>query len=306
MVTRTPILYHNILTPMTKIFEGDILPSMEIREFNEKIEMSTGGQTSLFFLGTGGAFSKKNFQNNVLVIKGNDHILIDCGLLCPFSFASFNSSISDVQNLLITHAHGDHIGGLEEIALSGMYMKHQKPNIIIEDCFKKSLWNNSLKGACGRRCEPGMNPKVTFDDYFTQIKPKKIKGAPRPFFETNIGSINLKLFRTKHIFTKKDSWKSAFYSVGALIDSRIIFTSDSVYDPELLEWLCSSFDIEYIFHDCQFGTNAVHASYDELKTLDPSIKAKMILCHYNDGKEDFDVSKDGFFSLAKRGVYYDF
>lgn len=51
---------------MTKIFEGDILSSMEIREFNGKIEMSTGGQTSLFFWEPEGHFQKRIFRTMYL------------------------------------------------------------------------------------------------------------------------------------------------------------------------------------------------------------------------------------------------
>ena len=88
---------------------------MTIRDFNNAIQLTNDGKLSFFFLGTGSAFTKVNFQNNVIVIKGNDHILIDCGTLCPFSFSKFNSNITDIKNILITHSHADHIFGNKEL-----------------------------------------------------------------------------------------------------------------------------------------------------------------------------------------------
>lgn len=280
---------------------------MNCRDFNNSIELKNDGQLSLFFLGSGSAFTKKNFQNNLIIIKGNDHVLIDCGTLCPFAFSTFNSKITDIENILITHSHADHIGGLEEVALMNMYVTKRRPKMIITNEYKKILWNNSLKGGLSVRGEDGMRQKMNFDDYFEQIKPREIKKSPRPFYEVNIGSINLKIFRTKHLFSKNNNWKHSYYSVGVLIDDRVLFTGDSKNDPELINWLTSEYNIEGIFHDCQFGRNAVHAGYEELKsTIPDSLKPKTLLCHYNDGSENTDVKKDGFAGLVHRGIYYEF
>ena len=89
---------------------------MVIRQFKTSIEFQNNGQLSFFFVGTGGAFSKKFFQNNVLIIKGRDHILVDCGTACPYSLSTFDARITDIKNFLITHSHADHAGGLEEVA----------------------------------------------------------------------------------------------------------------------------------------------------------------------------------------------
>lgn len=281
---------------------------MKTREFKDTVEFTNNGQLSLFFIGSGSAFSKKYFQNNLLVIKGNDHVLIDCGTLCPFAFSQFNGKISDIKNLLITHTHADHAGGLEEVALMNMYVTGTKPNMVINDDFKKILWKQTLKGGLGLKGESMPNPRMTFDDYFIQIRPKKIKKSPRPFFEVNVGSINLKLFRTKHLFTKKDTWRSAYYSVGVLIDDRILFSGDTQADKEVIDWLTSEFKIDYIFHDCQFANNAVHTSFEELCRIIPrSYREKTFLCHYSDNADQKNslVLSEGFAGCVQRGVYYD-
>ena len=200
---------------------------MVMREFNKRLELTNDGKLSFFFVGVGGAFSKKYFQNNLLIIKGSEHILVDCGTLCPFSITTFNANITDIKTFLITHSHADHAGGLEETALMNMYVTRRRPKMIITDEYKKILWENTIKGGCSIRGEDDMPKYMKFDDYFEQIRPVKMEGMPRPMHEINIGTINLKMFRTKHLFLSTDTWENSFYSVGLIIDDRIVFTGDT-------------------------------------------------------------------------------
>lgn len=279
---------------------------MNCRKFDKSIEYTNDGGLSLFFLGTGSAFTKTNFQTNFLIIKENQHILVDCGTLCSLSFNQLNSKISDISTFIITHSHADHTGGIEEVALLGKYFSKKKLKIIISDEYKKELWNETLKGGCKSSGELSNRKKLCFDDYFQQLKPSKLKNYPRPFYDINIKNLNIKLFRTKHSFNTFDTWKTGMYSVGIIIDNRILFTGDSKYDPEIIEWINKKFNIEYIIHDCSLVKNSVHACYDELKQLPQSIKNKTFLCHYGDNYKSIDSKKDGFLGFIERAVYYDF
>ena len=281
---------------------------MLTRELDSKLELSNDGQLSFFFIGTGGAFSKKYFQNNLLIIKGSDHVLVDCGTLCPLALTAFNAKITDITTFLITHSHADHAGGLEEAALMNMYVTRRRPKMIITDEYKKILWEKTIKGGCGIRGEDGLPKYMTFDDYFEQVRPVPLTGTPRPMFEVTLGSLNLKLFRTKHLFLSTDTWENSFYSLGLVVDDRIVFTGDTKADFALVDWLTRDFNPEVIFHDGQMGTNAVHAGIAELKNFPAAIKNRMYLCHYGDAdpaRED-EIKALGFAGLAKRGVYYDF
>ena len=279
---------------------------MKTRHFVSNIELTNSGNLSLFFLGTGNAFTKTAFQTNLLIIKGQDHLLVDCGTLCSYAFENmYNGRITDIKNLLLTHPHADHIGGVEELALAGKYITKRLVNLVITDEFKKCLWEESLKGGI-QYSEEGV---MTFDDYFNQIKPVRIQKKPFEMFETNVGSINIKLFRTRHVTTRKNSLKQSQISYGLIIDDRILFTADTQFNPEQLKFLLDKYkNIEVIFHDCDVMgySRGVHAAYDELVTLPKEIKAKTYLSHYSEAVSTIDALVDGFAGLAKHWVYYDF
>lgn len=279
---------------------------MKTRHFVSNIELTNSGNLSLFFLGTGNAFTKTAFQTNLLIIKGQDHLLVDCGTLCSYAFENmYNGRITDIKNLLLTHPHADHIGGVEELALEGKYTTKRLVNLVITDEFKKSLWEESLKGGI-QYSEEGV---MTFDDYFNQIKPVRIQKKPFEMFETNVGSINIKLFRTRHVTTRKNSLKKSQISYGLIIDDRILFTADTQFNPSQLQFLLDKYNkIEVIFHDCDVMgySRGVHAAYDELVTLPKEIKEKTFLSHYSEAVSTIDALVDGFAGLAKHWVYYDF
>ena len=278
---------------------------MKIEKLQDSLELTNDGGLSFFFVGVGSAFSKKHYQNNILIVKGNDHILVDCGITCPTALYNYGSNITKIKNILITHSHADHIGGLEEAALMGRYVTKSRPKMYITKQYKKLLWNQSLRGG-NSYGEMSAGRFLTFDDYFELVEPKLISKRPRPIYETNCGSINIKVFRTRHIPDNAGSWKKAFYSTGILIDDRILFPADTQFDQELIDWMTSTYPIEYIFHDCQFYTGGVHASYDELKTLPETVRNKMYLCHYGDNFESFSPEADGFIGFAKEGHFYHF
>jgi ribonuclease BN (tRNA processing enzyme) len=278
---------------------------VKIQKNKSKIHYTNNGQLELFFLGVGSAFSKKNFQTNLLLIKGDQHLLIDCGTRCSQAFYELGASITDVENFLITHSHADHIGGLEEVSLMGKYFTKRKPLMLITKEYQKLLWEKSLRGGQGYN-EGKSGGLLKFEDLFQIQRPKQLKGVPREAYQTRMGDLDIQMFRTKHIPDLSRDWKHSFWSCGILIDEKILFTSDTRFDFELIDYYNKKYDLEVIFHDCQFFTGGVHASLDELNAFSPEIKKKMYLVHYGDNWGDFrKVVKDyGFAGLAEQHKYY--
>lgn len=278
---------------------------MEIKAFENEIELKNNGELSLFFVGAGSAFSKKYFQTNLIITKGDAHILVDCGTMCPYVMeAVYKTPVTKIKNLIVTHLHADHMGGIEEMILLGRYVTNRKVNIVITDKFKKQLWNNSLKG--GNRYSD--NGPLTFDDYFTQEKPKLITKKPFEIWEYQIDGLNIKLFRTLHVTEKPLKKKHSQFSQGLIIDDKVLFTGDTQFNKPQLDWILQNFNIEAIFHDCDISDrhDGVHATYHQLNTLDSKTKEKIYLCHYNSKMETVNAEADGFAGFIKKGQYYIF
>lgn len=269
-----------------------------------KTQLTNKGELNLLLLGCGSAFATTLHQTNVLVVKGNDHLLIDCGTKCASALAQVGLKLSAIQTFLITHSHADHIGGLEEAQLSARYITRKRPSMVITQQYQDILWNQSLRGGS----EQSEVKLLTFPDLWKVIRPKPIKGFSRDCWQTSIGSIDIKMFRTMHFPDKAKSWRDSAWSCGLVIDERILFTSDTRFDPEMLEEFDSKFSLEVIFHDCQLFTGGIHTSITELSHLPESIRRKIVLVHYGDKWRDFMAQANDakFHSWGRQGHTYHF
>jgi hypothetical protein len=274
------------------------------RHPNKRVKLVNRGDLSLYFVGTGSAFAKTLNQNNLLIIKGNDHLLVDCGTKCSQALHDVGLPILNIRNFLITHSHADHIGSLEEVMLFNRYVLQTKPNIVINRAYQNILWEQSLKGGSG----PSESKHLEFEDLWQINRPRKLKGFPRETWEADVGGINVKMPRTMHIPDSSKSWRDSHWSCGVIIDERILYTSDTRMDVDLLESFDALFNLEYIFHDCQLFTGGVHSSLEELSALPAALKSRIVLMHYGDNWRDFrgQARKAGFHSWAKEGHTYTF
>ena len=275
--------------------EGAILP------------LTNGGSLDLTFIGAGSAFSKKFFQNNILIVKGDSHLLVDCGTRAPEALALLGLTVGNVSNYLITHTHADHVGGLEEVMLVNRYGLHCKTTMVVTGKLRRALWTKSLRGGASYN-EEHDGEFLSFEDFWDVVAPRRVPGGDRELCEARIGDIEIRLFRTKHIPDSAPDWNSAFASYGVIVDRRILFTSDTRYDPEMVVSLDAQYGFEAIFHDCQLFTGGVHASLDEIAGLPPAIRAKTRLMHYGDKIQDFAprIAELGFAGIAGQWNTYSF
>lgn len=272
------------------------------------LPLSSDGSLQLFFVGAGSAFSKRFYQTNLLIIKEDTHLLIDCGTRAPESLSFLGLPVTRIENFLITHSHADHIGGLEEVMLMNRYAAGQrKPRIVLSKAYQKVLWGSSLRGGCAFNERRGTRA-LSFEDFWTPVRPRRIRGADRELSETQIGALKLTIFRTKHIPDNAASWRDSAPSHGVIIDDRVLFTSDTRYDPDMVTALDRTFGFETIFHDGQLFTGGVHASLDELAALPADIKARMYLMHYQDSVDSRreEALRQGFAGFAEQWRHYVF
>jgi ribonuclease BN (tRNA processing enzyme) len=271
------------------------------------LPLTNSGDLSLTFIGAGSAFSKKYYQNNILIVKGGAHVLVDCGTRAPEALARLGLSVTTVRNYLITHGHADHIGGLEEVMLVNRYAARQKSTLVATDRLKRILWSMSLRGGSSFN-EVHEGKPLQLSDFWDFITPIRVPGGERELCEVDIGDINIRLFRTMHIPDSARDWRSSFPSYGLIIDKRVLFTSDTRYDPRMVASLEADHGFETIFHDCQLFSGGVHASIEELAGLPEAIRAKTRLMHYGDNIDSFTgrVKELGFAGLAEQWTSYIF
>jgi len=275
----------------------------------EKLSLTNNGYLDIFFIGVGSAFAAEHHQTNLLIIKGDIHIMVDFGMTGPTALReTARLEPVDIEKLLITHSHSDHCGGCECLALMNRYvgvphMDKPKLTMVIPEAYQRILWDRTLQGGLEwNEEEKDTARKLSFSDFFNVIRPTWKTHSPREIFEVQVGDLKIEMFRTKHIPEQSDSWETSFDSFGLFIDGKVFFSGDTRFDPDLIDIYGERSEI--MFHDVQFFPGAVHAPLSDLKTLPDEVKEKMHLVHYADNWRDQDIS--GFAGWTQQGVVYRF
>ncbi len=274
---------------------------------DQKLALKNSGALELFWIGVGNAASKKNAQSNFLIIKGEAHLLVDLGALGPLALhQTARLATTDIRNILPTHSHADHIGGMEEMFLLWRYGSVKKggpkPRCIVNEHCQEVLWDRSLRGGLEWNEEAAHGRHLLFTDYCEVVRPTWKTQQPREIWEIDFEGIRLELFRTKHVPDTAADWQSSFVSFGLMIDGRVLVSGDTRFDRDLLDLYADR--AEVIFHDVQFFSGAVHTPLSDLKTLPAKWQEKMYLYHYADTYEAQDIA--GFAGWTQRGVRYVF
>lgn len=276
------------------------------------LRLTNGGELELVFFGVGSASAKILNQTNFIIIKGDIHVLVDCGMTGPKAMSQIAGlQETDIEVILPTHSHADHVGGIESLALANRYvgrrfLKKPKLKMIINEEYQRVLWDKTLSGGLEYNEEDGDKRPLAFGDYFETIRPQWKTHQPRETLEVNLGGLKIEIFRTKHIPDSASSWSASFISYGLFIDDRVFISGDTRFDQSLIDIYGNRSEI--MFHDAQFFPGGVHAPLEDLKTLDESVKRKILLMHYGDNWQKFnkEVEDSGFMGWAQQGVRYIF
>lgn len=250
------------------------------------------------FLGVGSSFSKNYGNTSAVVTVTNNNtvknMLIDCGRTTPDDLVNAGYTWDMIDAIFISHLHGDHVFGLEEAGFMGRYVFEKKPHIIFPNQkLKTDLWERTLKGTM---MNGDLASNMTFEDYFTY------ESVPREEQYFLFNNVMFSVYPTIHIKNKK--------SYGLIIGEMnyVIYTADSLLNRDLVD-IAVSDGCQAIFHDCQFSHSEkrVHASLDDLLTLDVGSRERIYIMHYNDDIDRyyFDI-KDSGLRIALRNIEYEF
>ncbi|GBG06213.1 MBL fold metallo-hydrolase [Paenibacillus agaridevorans] len=231
-------------------------------------------------LGTGSAFAKRYNNNNALIESGNYRLLVDCGITLPKALHDHGVTFAEIDAVLISHIHADHVGGLEELAFQMMFKYGRKPRLFIEESLAQPLWEHTLRGGL-------VQGELNALDHFFEVRPL----THGQTYELAPG-LHVKLIKTEHI-PGKDSYSFLF-------NETFFYTADMVFNGELLTNLVQA-GVTTVYHDCQLESpGVVHACLDELLTLPREIQDHIYLMHYGDALEDYR-GKTGAMRIVEQG-----
>jgi ribonuclease BN (tRNA processing enzyme) len=251
-------------------------------------------------LGCGNAFSHKNFNQSFLIENQGKKLLIDCGIRTPMALAHAGINVKELDAIYVSHAHADHVGGLEEVAfLRYDWMTHPRkwsdgnyaPKLIGNVVLLKELWEHTLSG--GLRSMEGFD--ATLETFF----------EPMPI-EPNVPFMwqgwKFSLVQQIHVMTGSMFMNTfgLFMEPVGIPGKKVFFTTDCQYvQPEQVLVFYKNADI--VMQDCEtIGcdtstktlkfSSGVHASYAKLAgwasanamKMSDEMKAKLYLSHYQD------------------------
>lgn len=225
-------------------------------------------------LGVGDTFSELHHSTALLLSCDGFRLAVDCpdqyrGVLKSAADTSGQAlSLSDIDHVLITHVHGDHMNGLEGVAFYKHFIDRRRLQLVCSAELRANIWDERLKASMSTLWDGQQYRELGFDDYFVHV--------PLSWTEAvQIGPFSIRARRTQHhVPTSALFIEAGGRSVG--------YSADTAFDPELIAFLEPA---DLIIHETNLGP--AHTPYAALAALPPSLRAKMRLIHYMDS---FDAS----------------
>lgn len=199
-------------------------------------------------LGCGNAFTKKSFNQTFLLEEGDKRMLIDNGRTTPEALEAAEINVKSITDVYISHLHGDHIGGLEDMAFKRYdWVKRPRsykeenyaPRLIGDERLLQDLWDRSLRG--GLESMEGF--VATLETFFEPVPVKPNKPIVWEGW-------TMELIQQIHIM----SGSMIMWTFGVMFSKTghktIYFTTDSQHcSPKQMEEFYRKSDI--IFQDCE-------------------------------------------------------
>ncbi len=230
----------------------------------------------VLILGVGDAFTRSHFNTSALIQAPQGYVLIDCPPMIhrvlqeSTQNAGWSVKLDNIENLIITHLHGDHCGGLESFGFWQAHVRQcvggcARPIIHTSRPAAERLWE---------RLAPAMDragterPLASLQDYFDmQILEPGVKAT--------VSELSIQCRFTGHPIP----------TIGLLISdgsTTLGWSGDTPFDKEHVAWLSQA---DVIVHEC--GPAPAHTPIEQLNALSEELRAKIRLVHLPD---DFDPS----------------
>jgi ribonuclease BN (tRNA processing enzyme) len=210
--------------------------------------------------------------------------LVDCGHTVPARLGALGL-IDKVTDIILTHLHADHAGGLETLG-SLLYFGLRRRELQLPvlhlptDAMAHELWEHSLRAGMSYGSDDNNQPiNATLTTYF------RVSTGLTAHFE---GLPTATFLPARHV-PRMPNYSLRF-------DNGVFYSADSRDLPP--------FDAKLIFQDVHFAPAfpaEVHASYHTLREKMPAdVRKRTWLVHLGNGYEKFNPAKDGFAGFVQQ------
>jgi ribonuclease BN (tRNA processing enzyme) len=224
---------------------------------------------SVRVVGVGDAFTALYYNACLLIESPSTRLLIDAP---PALARALRESargpaeqigLDDIDHVLITHLHGDHVGGLEQLLFYRRFVTGRKAALYAIPEVLAGLWDTRLRGGMEALLDApgGKTRSLSLEDY-ADVRPLG-DGA------TAIGDLSV-------------DWRPTIHHIPTSAvrvqhgSSRLGYSADTAFDPELIAWLERA---DLFFHETNLG---IHTPLASLAALPEATRARMRLIHYPD------------------------
>lgn len=244
------------------------------------------GDFEVIVLGVGDTFSERHHTTALLLACDGFHLAIDCpdryrgALRAAGARAGRALALSDVDHVLITHVHGDHMNGLEGVAFYKHFVEGKRLRLVASPEVREVIWEQRLQASMGRLWDGAAFRDLRFEDYFDYVP---LDWSDR----IELGPFRIRARRTRHhVPTSALLVEAAGRTLG--------YSSDTAFDPSLIAFLEPA---DLIIHETNFGP--AHTPYPALAALPAALRARMRLVHYPDV---FDTASSVIAALSEGDV----
>ena len=235
-----------------------------------RVALASMSRMRVLMIGTGDAFTAERFGCSAVIEAPGGHVLVDCpdcihrALREGRQSSGWDIDAASIQDIIITHLHGDHCNGLESVGFS-RWLAHRQSGAPLP---RLHCWR-PVASRLWERLAPAMDQggRATMADYF-HVHLLDPEGT------VTIAGMQVSCYPTAH---PVPTVALRFHAAGR----TLAWSSDTPFDPELIAWLERGAHL--IIHET--SPAPTHTPIEPLNALPAGIRSRMRLMHMPD---DFD------------------